>query len=352
MTLTKERIAEILKIHFDRRSGTPYWLEVQERLGFDVCTQIKSCQEFHRLGPMDVGAMRSRPLIDFIPRSLRHLLPEMILSETGGSTGDPCRRVFTREEFRHAFIVPWLEAVARHRFPGRGTWLFVGPGGPHIIARSAMEMARATGSLEPFSVDCDARWFKKQRPGSLGFTLYLDHVLDQAENIIATQEISVLFTTPRLLAALAERMNPSQRQRIRGIHTGGMAQDSELSARLRILFPAAVILPGYGNSLFGVTFERRPPRPGEESIFLVDDPALRLDLIPLDQDAGGSAGLATPLPPGLPGRIVVHRLDRSFLIINLLERDQARSALVDGEVGLTEVRPLANTVPPEREGVY
>lgn len=344
-------IRDILAIHFDPELGTPYWLERQAALGFDVVAEMGGREDFHRLGIMEVTALRSRPLTDFIPRRFHGELAGMYLSETGGTTGDPCRRVFSEAEFTTAFVHPWLDAACRCAFPRQGTWLFVGPGGPHIIDRSARAMARAVGSLEPFSVDCDVRWIKKQAPGSLGCKLYLDHVLGQAMNIIHQQPIDTLFTTPPLLAELARRMADDQRQRIRGIHTGGMALTSALARDLRLLFPNAVILPGYGNSLFGVTFPRGEAGDAED-VFVAGDASLWLQLAPLPT-GGKVQELRGVVAPGQRGRVILHRLDATFLLINLPERDTAVAvALPDGEQGLTALAPLDCVTPQDRQGVY
>lgn len=345
-------IKEVLSLHFDANSGTPYWLDHEKGLGLDVRKEIRSARDFHLLGPMDINSLRTRPLTDFIPRSLLHRLPKMILSETGGTTGTPCRRVFTKNEFHNAFIAPWLKAVKKFSFPQKGNWLFIGPGGPHIIAHSAREMARSVGSLEPFSVDCDVRWFRKQEADSLGFTLYFDHVLDQAANIISSQQINTIFTTPVLLTALGERMNSEQRQRILGIHTGGMTQDAELTARLKEMYSNAVILPGYGNSLFGVIFEQNAPNPGEDSVFFVEDQALWLQLVPLTATPDGAVDLKIVQPPLDQGRVVLHRLDASFLIINLVERDSACYAVGSNCRALMHVKPLQQVLAQINQGVY
>jgi hypothetical protein len=343
-------IRTIFAIHFDPDSGTPYWLEQEKKAGINARKDIKTYADFHLLGSMDVQQLRNRPITDFIPKSRIHLLPKMILSETGGTTGSPCRRVFTPEEFESAFIRPWMNAVTMRNFPLQGRWLFAGPGGPHVIAQAARKMARATGSLEPFSVDCDVRWFRRQDKQSLGFTLYLDHVLSQAMNIIATQEIDVLFTTPVLLGQLAEQMSEQQREQIRGIHTGGMAQTSEQTAQLQNAFPKAVILPGYGNSLFGVTFEQTPPAANEESIFTMDDPALWLQLVPLQEK--DNIDLQAIQAANKRGRVVLHRLDPSVLLINLVERDTGCYANYGNCRKIYNVRPIEEPVKQQSGSVY
>jgi hypothetical protein len=366
--MNPQLIAAIFALHFDSHHGSPYWLDRQRQLGFDVRKEIRSQDDFHRLGLMDVAALRTRPINDFVPRSRQGEMASYLVSETGGTTGDPCRRVFSPQEFENAFIKPWLKAVDEHHFPRQGLWLFVGPGGPHIIDRSARFMARALDSLEPFTVDCDVRWIKRQAKGSLGFTLYMDHVLAQAMNIIGQQPIDTLFTTPPLLVALASRMRPEERQRIRGIHTGGMHLDAGTAKELRTQFPRAVILPGYGNSLFGVTFPvawkrwqqeaaahpvAPPPDLVEEDVFQVQDPALWLQLAPIPVNGTAPQELQCCIAPGQRGRVIVHRLDPSFLIMNLPERDTAIGVICpDGNTGLACVEPLEFATPRDRQGVY
>lgn len=357
--MNQQHIRTVLALHFDPQQGSPYWLERQCQLGFDVRREIRRREDFHRLGPMDVRDLRTRPITDFIPRSLHRNLPTYLLSETGGTTGDPCRRVFSPQEFETAFITPWLKAVSEHRFPRQGRWLFVGPGGPHIIDRSARYMARSLESLEPFTVDCDVRWIKRQAKGSMGFHLYMDHVVAQAMNIISHQQIDTLFTTPPLLVALAALMRAEQRQRIRGIHTGGMRLDAQTAGELRSQFPRAVILPGYGNSLFGVTFplvwdeQLAPPELTDEDTFYVGDPALWLQLAPIPQSEHDPQELCRCVAPGQRGRVIVHRLDPSFLLVNLAERDTAIAVTCpDGDVGLAYIEPLAFATPRDRQGVY
>ena len=356
MTIAASLIEEIIAVHFDPRTGSAYWLDQGKKLGLDARKEITSCEAFHLFGPMDTEALRTRPLLDFIPRKFHPELPDMILAESGGTTGAPIRRVYRPREFSAAFVDSWKRAANARNFPRGGNWLFVGPSGPHVIGQSARAMARSLGSLEPFSVDCDVRWIKRQSPGSLGFTLYLDHVLDQAMNVIQTQNIEVLLITPPLLLALAERMTPEERQRIRGIHLAGMSLTVADSETIRHqLFPHAVVLPGYGNSLLGVLFEHVPPASGEPPTYVLDDPALWLQLIAFQEDTPIASDLATTLKPGQRGRVVAHRLDPSFLLLNMVERDTAcYAAPTDGEgcCAVTAVEPIRPLVSTKNEGVY
>lgn len=356
MTIAASLIEEIIAIHFDPHAGSTYWLEQEKRLGLAAKKEITCCEAFHLFGPMDTDALRTRPLLDFIPRRFHDELPSMILAESGGTTGAPIRRVYRPSEFATAFVDSWQRAADNRDFPKNGNWLFVGPSGPHVIGQSARAMARSLGSLEPFSVDCDVRWIKRQAAGSLGFTLYLEHVLDQALNVIRTQNIEVLLITPPLLLALAERMTAEEWQRIRGIHLAGMGMTVADSETIRHqLFPQAVVLPGYGNSLLGVLFEHAPPLPGEPPTYVLDDPALWLQLIAFKEDNPTATDLATTLKSGQRGRVVAHRLDASFLLLNMVERDTAcYVAPTDSKDcrAVTAVEPIRPLVSSKSEGVY
>jgi len=357
MTIPPSLIEEIIAIHFDPRTGSAFWLEQEKRLGLDARKEIACCEAFHLFGPMDTQSLRTRPLLDFIPRRFHGELPSMILAESGGTTGTPIRRVYRPSEFSAAFVDSWKRAANLRGFPHGANWLFVGPSGPHVIGQSARAMARSLGSLEPFCVDCDVRWIKRQAAGSLGFTLYLDHVLDQAMNVIQTQNIEVLLVTPPLLLAMAERMTPEERERIRGIHLAGMALTvADAEAIRHQLFPQAVVLPGYGNSLLGVLFEQTPPAPGEPPTYVLDDPALWLQLIAFREDNPiAAADLAATLKPGQRGRVVAHRLDASFLLLNMVERDTACYALPKNGTdcrAVTAVEPIRPLVSTKSEGVY
>ena len=357
MTIAASLIEEIIATHFDPRTGSAFWLEQEKQRGLEARKEITCCEAFHLFGPMDTEALRTRPLLDFIPRRFHHELPNMILAETGGTTGAPIRRVYRTAEFGAAFVDSWVRAADLRGFLRGGNWLFVGPSGPHVIGQSARAMARSLGSLEPFSVDCDVRWIKRQAPGSLGFILYLDHVLDQAMNVIHTQKIEVLFITPPLLLALAERMSDAERERIRGIHLGGIALTVADSETIRHqLFPQAVVLPGYGNSLLGVLFEHIPPTSDKPPTYVVDDPALWLQLTPWQPQAPEQLpDLTTTLKPGQRGRVVAHRLDPSFLLLNMVERDSACYAFPPSEekcCAVTAVEPLRPLVSSKSEGVY
>ncbi len=131
------RLAHIMGLHFDRQGGAPYWLERQDELGLDARAEIRTLADLPKLGPMNEEALATRPIEDFIPRSLAGRRCELMIGQTAGTLGRPKFGVHRRDEFQQAFVAPFVAAARRARFPRELNWLFVGPSGPHIIGRAA-----------------------------------------------------------------------------------------------------------------------------------------------------------------------------------------------------------------------
>jgi thienamycin biosynthesis protein ThnN len=302
-----EQVQHIIRIHFNADSGSRYWLQRQTELGIDAIARIRKADDLALLGPMREADLCERSILDFVPRSQHAQLTGAFVAETGGTTGEPKRTVFSRSEFEQAFVAPFVRAAEFAGFPRGGSWLWLGPSGPHIIGHAAAACAVALGSPQPFSVDFDPRWFRKLPADSVGRDRYFSHLLEQALLLLGREHIDVLFTTPTVLAQLAERMTDAQRERIRGVHYGGMRVEPNLLRNAQSQwFPNAVHLAGYGNSLFGVCMEFGGPPDRLMRYY----PLGHRHLVRLDDD----------------GRVWMTRLDRTILIPNLPERDHAAAA--------------------------
>ncbi len=206
-------------------------------------------------------------------------------------------------------------------FPRGEPWLWVGPSGPHIIGKVVRELARQTGSMDPFSVDFDPRWAKRLADGSLARQRYLDHVTAQALDVLRREEVGVLFITPPALAALAARLSDRQREAIHGIHYGGMSLTPEAVNDFRAAFPERG--PPGGLRQHAV---RRGHGSGRRA-------AAGDGLLPARRPRAASTSSTGPRTrPGWPprlcergetGRVLFHRLDESCLLVGVLERDEA-----------------------------
>lgn len=347
-----QRLRDVLALHFDPHGGSPFWIERASALGFDPRREIKSVAELSRLGRFDLAVLSTRPIEDFVPRSLlSESRTQFILAETGGTAGTPSSAIHGRDEFEAAFVTPFVRAAERVGFPRGLNWLFVGPTGPHIIGRAARACARAMDSLEPFMLDFDPRWAKKLPDGSFGRKRYTEHILEQAERVLKTQTIGVLFATPPVLTALAQHMDAQRRARIRAIHFGGMPVSPALRSQLTAEFPNAVMLSGYGNTLFGVAPELSYDPSTGISYYAH---GMRL-VVQIVETEGFNV-----VPIGSRGRVLVHRLDETQFLPNVLERDTAirvapiQNAISDGFFadGLCDPQPVVDAAAPPALGLY
>lgn len=347
MTETEDRLERILETHFDPHWGARYWLERAASLEFDPRREIRSIEDLPRMGPMPIEELAERPVEDFIPRRFHDRLRDFVTSETGGTTGPPKRTAFIRSEFEEAFVTPFLRAAQILGFPRDRHWLFIGPSGPHVIGKAARACAVAMGSIDPFSVDFDPRWVRRLPQGSMARDRYLEHVLGQAQAILESQDVGVIFATPPVLEALGKRVDRARREAIEGVHLGGIAAEPGFWERLTgEWFPAATAMAGYGNSLAGMC-----PQLGLSADSLPDYFPLgrRLVLRVISPDASTR------------GRVCFHRLDESCFLPNVIERDEADSldapppgASAHGFhlPGIRDPRPAANATEAPKEGLY
>ena len=315
-----ERLREVVELHFHPTQGSRYWLEKASRLGIEPLKDIRRLEDLAVFGPMDIDDLGRRPMEDFVPLPFHKDKSVWVVGETGGTMGAPQASVYLEDEFYDAFVKPFVAAADYRGFPRGLNWLWVGPSGPHIIGKAARACAKALGSPDPFSVDFDPRWVKKFPPQSMAFKRYLAHVTEQALRIVETQNAGVLFSTPKVLVSLGRIMPNKKREAIQGVHFGGMELDREIFKRIAELFPNAVFISGYGNTLFGMCpeFAGDPDLPME---YFPSGNRLIFSTVSLDWETPPGEKLANPSGPGETGQIVFTRLDKSFLIVNQLERD-------------------------------
>lgn len=338
-----DRLCAVLDLHLHPRHGSAYWLRRQAALGFDVRDRVRNLADLRLLGPTPADDLRRFPVRDFIPVALHGRLDRFVTGETAGTSGRPCATAYRGDEFEAAFIAPFLAVAEAVGFPRDVPWLWVGPSGPHIIGKVVRELARRTGSIDPFSVDFDPRWAKKLACGSFAQKRYLEHVTAQTLDVLQREDIGVLFTTPPALAALAAGMTDRQREAIRGVHYGGTSIAPDAVNNFRAAFPNAVHLAGYGNTLFGVVME------------VADGHRTAMDYFPLgDRVAFEVVTEAEGWPPapvgrGERGRVMFHRFDESALLVNVVERDEAEAVPPGPEAASLRVTAdgLRDPRPPE-----
>lgn len=178
--------------------------------------------------------------------------------------------------------------------------------------------------MEPFSIDFDPRWAKRLKKDSMGYRRYLAHLIEQALDLLEVQNIRVIFSTPPVLLELAVKMSQQKRFQIQGIHYGGMAIEKSLLGRFKEeFFPRAVHISGYGNTLFGLCLELEESEDFDLDYYPLG-PRMILQVVSMEEGLEPSRERLSHLVDyGEEGQVVFHRLDESFFIPNMFERDKA-----------------------------
>lgn len=350
-----ELLEKILKLHLHPETGSPYWLDRQRELGFPVCKRVQSLDDLHELGPFDMQALVDRPVEDFIPKSVLGR-DTLITGETGGTTGVPKTTVYFADEFDAAFVKPFLSTCNGKCNFKNGYWLWLGPGGPHVIGKAASKIGMITTGCDVFSVDFDPRWYRALTKGTVARKRYLEHLVEQAEKIIRQQNIRYLFSTPVMLVEMIKIMQLQQRQAIEFIYLGGMSVNVEIMNELGEAFPNALFLSGYGNTLFGVSHELAAHRP-DNKLPVYYPPAERIVIrvVGMDDAKSESERLRHTVASGERGQVVMHRLDQSCFLANVMERDCAVRVTATGESrvdGISDPQPIQNDLFKVDNGIY
>ncbi|MFX0208449.1 MAG: hypothetical protein ACFFDT_20870 [Candidatus Hodarchaeota archaeon] len=336
-----------LQIHFDKEIGTPYWLKKQRELNINVLEEVESVDDLHKFGLFNHEDLRNIPIQDFIPKSLKK--GEYQIFETGGTTGEPKRNVWSDEYWDSVFEF-FCYGLKIHKIPLKGqNWLYAGPTGPHVIGKVAMDYPKRLES-DFYTIDLDPRFIKvlimHQRQDVVG--MYLQHIEDQAMHQLRTQKITVLFTTSKVLELIPQKVDPTKLG-LKALAHGGTSLDSDT---LRVfheeIYLDMPILGFYGNALFGCAIQDLPDTTTYNLDYYPQFPELYYEIVDFDDPW-------KKLSEGHTGRVLCHRFGTDFLLPNMLERDQGE------RIGPSENFPWKGVRNPELakahiegaiEGVY
>ena len=225
-----EHVREIVRWHFDPATGCPFWLEFASGLDFDPRKEIGGYDDLRALGHFEDAWLRGGPIRRWVPKALAGR--PLYIFETGGSTGVPKSRI-NIADFQTDYEL-FGDRLSEKTFPRGSDWLMLGPTGPRRL-RLAIEHLAHHRDGACFFVDLDPRWVSRlvraKRWGDI--EEYKNHCIDQALTILRSHDgIRCLFTTPKLLEALCEKVSPVQLG-ITGIFCGGNSTASRARSSCR-----------------------------------------------------------------------------------------------------------------------
>ncbi|MDB6140623.1 MAG: hypothetical protein JWO94_3695, partial [Verrucomicrobiaceae bacterium] len=204
-----------------------------------------------------------------------------------------------------------------------------------------------------YFVDLDPRWVKKVilRGEYDQAERYQRHVIDQAVEMLKHRNIQCLFTTPKLLESLGERLSLPGHG-IRGVFCGGTTMTPQMVrfCSEEVLENKARFVPTYGNTLMGLacSLPATLKDNGYSVTYYAPQPRAVLRIVDPNDTA-------KPMDYGQYGRVELTTLTKEFFMPRFLERDEAIRRHPAGQYawdGVGDVRPFGVLEKKIIEGVY
>jgi phenylacetate-coenzyme A ligase PaaK-like adenylate-forming protein len=340
-------VREIVQWHFSPETGTPFWLDWAKKAGWNPATEVKCFADLQRFPHFQDEWLRDLPNEVWVPRKYQGR--PFNIFETGGTTGMPKQRIGW-DDYKVDYS-EFSEKLRDEHFPRNHYWLMVGPTGPRRLRLAVEHLANVRGSSCYF-VDLDPRWVKKVISNKQfdQARAYMDHVVDQAVTILKHRKISGMFTTPKLLEALGEKINLWDAG-IRGVFCGGTTMAPQYTRFIveEVLENRIGFYPTYGNTLMGLAASV-PLRPEDNYSITYYAPQPRAVLRIVHPDKTEQVKNY-----GEWGRVELTTLTKEFFMPRFLERDEAIRREPRAPYawdGVAEVRPFGAMEKNIVEGVY
>jgi hypothetical protein len=174
-----------------------------------------------------------------------------------------------------------------------------------------------------FMVDLDPRWVNKLIKDGKHQELqqYKNHVIEQGLIILKAHEnIRCIFTTPKLLEALCEKIS-LPKYGITGIFCGGTEMNAQFHRFAREeLVPGIDFVPTYGNTLMGLAcYKPFDPADNYAITYYPPNPRAVFELVNPDNPE-------QPVDYKQTGRVMLTTLTKEFFMPRFLERDEGERA--------------------------
>lgn len=340
-------VREIVDWHFDPATGSPFWLEYADKLDFDPRKEIGGFSDLKILGHFEDEWLRGGPVRRWVPKGLAGK-PTYVF-ETGGSTGVPKTRI-NINDFQTDYEI-FSDTLNDETFPKGADWLMLGPSGPRRLRLAVEHLCQHRGGI-CFFVDLDPRWVNKliKRGEHQEMQMYKDHVINQALTILrAHDNIQCVFTTPKLLEALCEKIN-LRKAGVKGIFCGGTEMNAQFHRFAREeLVPGIDFVPTYGNTLMGLAACKPFKNDNDYAItYYPPHPRAVFEIVNPDN-------LDEVVDYGETGRVLLTTLTREFFVPRFPERDEGdRAAPIDLYPwdGVSNLRLLSSLQTSVVVGVY
>lgn len=296
-------------------------------LDFDPLSDIKSFGDL-KLFPNVSSELRKASIEDLIPKGYGKNPKIVGVYESGGTTGTP-KRVVCMQDWLHYFVQWNNNSLKIHGFPVNSNWLGLIPSGPHIVGRLFLESARTYGKYA-FTIDMDPRWVKTRiaNHNHAEADAYAEHIINQAEAILKTQNVNVLAVTPALLERIVRKHDLVEliNKKIKAIRWGGTQMHPQACEIYHDIFPSTILYGHYGNTMtLGIAGQRATNNKSPHCTFDSLSPYITFWVV--------DPSTKQPVNYGQRGRVLTHHISKAWFLPNNLERDVA-----------TRIKPQLNQV--------
>ncbi len=353
-----QHTVETVQWHFHDSTGSPFWLQKKSELSFDPLTEVRCFDDLKKFPLFEDDWLRGGPVRRWVPKGLEGK-PTYVF-ETGGTTGVPKSRVVI-DDFRIDYEM-FSHTLPDEYFPRGSNWLMLGPSGPRRLRLAVEHLCQFRGGIS-FCIDLDPRWVVKLiKKGWMDhLEEYKKHCIDQAITILtAGHDIKCMFTTPKLLEALAyglaEQGTSIQEIGITGIFSGGTEftpQWTRFCVEELLGGPAAeggvYMTPTYGNTLMGLACSK--PITAEDNYkisYYAPQPRAVVEVVDFEEPT-------RVVPMGGTGRVKLYTLTKEFFVPGFLERDEGEREppyIKYPWDGVSGVRPYHAIASQTTVGVY
>jgi hypothetical protein len=346
-------VREMIKWHFNSETGCPFWLEFATKQGWDPRREVHVFEDLRKFPPFEDEWLRGGPVRRWLPKGFAGR--PLYTFETGGTTGVPKSRLAI-EDFRIDYEM-FSDTLPDEYFPRGANWLMLGPSGPRRLRLAVEHLCQHRGGI-CFMVDLDPRWVIKmiKQGESDALEQYKAHVIDQAITVLgAGHDIRCMFTTPKLLEALAEELENRgtsiKAAGITGIFAGGTEFTPQYTrfAMEELLGKGVYLTPTYGNTLMGLACSKPvTPEDGYKITYFAPQPRAVMEVVSFD-DPDRIVGY------GETGRVRLTTLTRETFIPGFLERDEGERERPYEKYpwdGVSGVRPFRKVAAQTTVGVY
>ena len=196
---------EMVQWHFNPETGCPFWLEYARKLDWDP-REVKTYDDLDRFGFFQDEWLRGGPVRRWVPKAYAGPA-RSIPSRPAAARACPSRG--STSTISASITKPSARRLPDDAFPRGSDWLMVGPSGPRRLRLAVEHLAQHRGGI-CFMTDLDPRWvIKLIKRGKIDEAeAYKQHVVEQALTLLrAHDDIRCMFTTPKLLEALCEKIS-------------------------------------------------------------------------------------------------------------------------------------------------